>query len=66
MFLHWDSDLAFGDPNNIVVGGLAGWATYISKPWTRRIFNYYLTEMLKLTSAPGCAWTIACKSGRAA
>ncbi|MEO7317524.1 MAG: lamin tail domain-containing protein, partial [Chthoniobacteraceae bacterium] len=59
MFLHWDSDLAFGDPNNIVVGGLAGWGTYISKPWTRRIFNYYLTEMLKLTSGANSARTLA-------
>ncbi len=59
MFLHWDSDLAFQDASNAVVGGLAGWATYISKPWTRRIFNYYLTEMLKLTSGAGSARTLA-------
>jgi hypothetical protein len=46
MFLHWDSDLSFGDSNGSVVGSLAGWGTYINKPWTRRIFNYYLTELL--------------------
>jgi hypothetical protein len=26
MFMHWDSDLAFGDPNAAVVGSLAGGA----------------------------------------
>ena len=59
MFLHWDSDLAFGDSNGAVVGGLSGWSTYISKPWTRRIFNYYLTEMLKLTSGSNSGRTLA-------
>ncbi len=59
MFLHWDSDLAFQDANNVVVGGLAGWGTYISKTWTRRLFNYYLTEMLKLTSGANSARTLA-------
>ncbi|MHA3775157.1 DUF7453 family protein [Verrucomicrobiota bacterium sgz303538] len=59
MFLHWDSDLAFQDATNIVVGTRPGWSTYINKPWTRRIFNYYLTEMLtKLTrnSARVSSW----------
>ena len=59
MFLHWDSDLAFSDANGNVVGGLAGWSTYISKPWTRRILNYYLTEMLSLTSGAKSARSLA-------
>ncbi len=59
MFLHWDSDLAFQDANNVVVGGLAGWGTYIGKPWARRTFNYYLTEMLKLTTGTNAARTQA-------
>lgn len=59
IFLHWDSDLAFQDSSNIVVGGLAGWSTFISQAWTRRIFNYYLTEMLGLTSGTKAARTVA-------
>jgi hypothetical protein len=46
MFLHWDSDLAFQSTGEVVTGSLPGWFTYISKPWNRRNFNYYLTEML--------------------
>ena len=59
MFLHWDSDLAFGDANGTVVGGLAGWATYISQPWARRTLNYYLSEMLRLTTGSNSARTAA-------
>ncbi|MEO8350396.1 MAG: lamin tail domain-containing protein [Chthoniobacteraceae bacterium] len=50
MFLHWDSDLAFQSTGEVVVGGRPGWGTYIGKAWNRRIFNYYLTEMLNLTT----------------
>jgi hypothetical protein len=61
MFLHWDSDLAFQSDRvgGAVVGSLPGWGTYISKPWNRRLLNYYLTEMLtKFTknSARVLAW----------
>ncbi len=59
MFFHWDSDLAFGNAGGSVVGGLAGWGTYISKPWNRRTFNYYLTRMLDLTSGANGARTNA-------
>ncbi len=59
MFLHWDSDLAFQNTNEIVIGGLPGWSTYINKPWTRRIVNYYLTEMLNLTTGSKSARTQA-------
>lgn len=58
-FLHWDSDLAFGNPGGSVVGGLAGWSTYISQPWVRRTFNYYLNEMLRLTTGDRAARTLA-------
>ena len=46
IFMHWDSDLAFQDANNIVVGGLAGVRTYVDKPYNRRLLNYYLAELL--------------------
>ena len=59
MFLHWDSDLAFGNANGSVVGGLSGWRTYIETPWARRVFNYYLTEMLSLTEGARAARTLA-------
>ena len=63
MYFQWDSDLAFGDAtvaaNNTVVGGLPGWGTFIGKPWTRKIFNYYLTEMLKVTTGANAARTTA-------
>ena len=63
MFLHWDSDLAFGDAATaqtaMVVGNLAGWDTYITKPWNRRTFNYYLTRMLDLTTGANAARSTA-------
>lgn len=46
MFLHWDSDLAFQNTGEVVVGGLAGVRNYIDRPWNRRLLNYYLTELL--------------------
>ena len=59
IFLHWDSDLAFGDPNGSVVGGLAGWGNYVNQPWVRRNLNYYLSEMLRLTTGDRAARTEA-------
>ncbi len=59
MFLHWDSDLAFQSTSEIVVGSLPGWRTYINKAWTRRILNYYLTEMMNLTTGSKIARTQA-------
>jgi len=58
-FLHWDSDLAFGNTGGSVVGGLAGWSTYIGQPWVRRTFNYYLNEMLRLTTGDRAGRTLA-------
>jgi len=59
MFLHWDSDLAFQNAGGSVVGGLAGWSTYISQPWARRTLNYYLNEMLRLTTGDRAGRTLA-------
>lgn len=59
MFMHWDSDLAFGSPSGSVVGGLPGWGTYVNQPWTRRILNYYLARMLDLTTGSDGARTLA-------
>jgi len=48
MTLNWDNDGAFGLHAGVpadVVGDIPGWAEYSSKPWNRRYFNYYLTEL---------------------
>ena len=55
MFLHWDSDLAFGNAGGGVTGGIPGWGNYIGKPWNRRTFNYYLSRMLDLTTGANAA-----------
>jgi hypothetical protein len=63
MFFHWDSDIGFGNATQaqteIVVGNLAGWATYISKPWNRRTLNYWLSRMLDITTGANAARTTA-------
>jgi hypothetical protein len=41
-FLHWDSDLAFGDPNAGFYGGRI--APWLDKPYNKRHFHYYLAE----------------------
>lgn len=48
MTLSWDNDGAFGLHEGApadVIGDIPGWAEYSAKPWTRRYFNYYLTEL---------------------
>ncbi len=57
--LHWDSDLAFGSTGGSVVGGHAGWSNYINQPWARRKLNYYLNEMLRLTTGDRAARTLS-------
>ena len=59
IYFQWDSDLAFDNASASFTGGLPGWATFIGKPWTRRLFNYYLTELLKFTSGVNAARTVA-------
>ena len=46
MFMHWDSDLGFGNASGSVLGSLPGIRTYFDKPYIRKRLNYYLTEML--------------------
>ncbi|HEY2951105.1 MAG TPA: lamin tail domain-containing protein, partial [Verrucomicrobiae bacterium] len=41
-FLHWDSDLAFGDANSGFYGGRV--APWIEKPYNMHLFNCYLLE----------------------
>ena len=59
MYLHWDSDLAFQNAGENVVGGIQGWSTFANQPFARRTLNYYLTELLnKFTKNSGriAAW----------
>ncbi len=53
MMLHWDSDLAFQDTNEAVLGGFPGVGTYFGRPFIRHYMNYYLTEMLNSFPASG-------------
>lgn len=61
MLLQWDSDLAFQSDrvNGAVLGSLPRIRNYFDKPYIRRLFNYYLEELLtKYTkdSARMLAW----------
>ena len=46
-FLHWDSDLTFGNVGAPFYQGLPKVDTYIRKPYNMRLFRYYLTELLE-------------------
>ena len=46
-FLHWDSDLTFGNSGANFYQGLPGINTYIRKDYNLRLFNYYMTELLE-------------------
>lgn len=59
IYFQWDSDLAFDNAGAGFTGGLPGWGTFIGKPWTRRLFNYYLAELLKFTSGVNAARSTA-------
>ena len=43
-FLHWDSDLAFGNPSSKLYQGMPGFSGYISKWYNKRLFYSYLAE----------------------
>ncbi len=65
-FLHWDSDLAFGNANDTVVGTLTNVGTnapgFYSKPYVRRYLNYYLHQMITTYASNGprlSAWLAA-------
>ncbi|MEI7729112.1 MAG: lamin tail domain-containing protein [Verrucomicrobiota bacterium] len=45
MFLQWDSDLGFGDPNMHFYGERV--RVWMEKPWNRRLFSYYLDQFEK-------------------
>ncbi len=46
-FIHWDSDLTFGNSGANFYQGLPGVNTYIRKDYNLRLFNYYMTELLE-------------------
>ena len=46
-FIHWDSDLTFGNSSANFYQGLPGVNTYIRKDYNLRKFNYYMTELLE-------------------
>ena len=57
MFLQWDSDLAFGDPN----AGFYGWRVenWVQRPYNRRLFHEYLAvlhDQLAQNNARFKAW----------
>ena len=43
-FLHWDSDLAYGNPSAKLYQGMPGFSGYISKWYNKRLFYSYLAE----------------------
>lgn len=58
-FLHWDSDLAFGDANGPLVSGVGGFSTWAARPYNSRLFYGYLVELLEqytLGSSRMAAW----------
>jgi hypothetical protein len=62
MLIHWDSDLAFQNTSESVLGSFAGVGTYFGRPFIRHYLNYYLTELLGPYSANGArlqAWLTA-------
>ena len=46
ILLHWDSDLAFGNPNEAFIGHLPGVRNYFHKPYIKRRFNHYLGRIV--------------------
>ena len=43
-FLHWDSDLAFGNTSSKLYQGMPGFSSYIVKWYNKRLFYSYLAE----------------------
>ncbi len=43
-FLHWDSDLAFGNAGSKLYQGMPGFSGYIGKWYNKRLFYSYLAE----------------------
>jgi hypothetical protein len=58
-FLHWDSDLTFGNSGADFYGNLPKVGTWIRKPLNLRVFYYYLAELVEQhtrDSARTLAW----------
>lgn len=48
MFIHWDSDLAYQNTSERFLNGNgSAFRNWHTKPYVRRLYNYYLTEMLE-------------------
>jgi hypothetical protein len=45
-FLHWDSDLTFGNTSAPMYSGVPRVGNWIAKPYNLRVFCYYLAELL--------------------
>ena len=52
-FLFHDSDLAFQNPSEMISSGGSEFSAWLRKPYNRRIFRYYLTEILDKFQANG-------------
>ena len=46
-FLHWDSDLAFGNVGDPLFSGVPGFGPWLSKPYNKRMFYSYLVELIE-------------------
>ena len=58
-FLHWDSDLAYGDPNANFYGGNGWFRAYVERPYNRRLLYAYVQELIRdhtVNSARMEAW----------
>lgn len=58
-FLHWDSDLAYGDPNANFYGGNGWFRAYVERPYHRRLLYAYVQELIRdhtVNSARMEAW----------
>ena len=52
-FMFHDSDLAFQNPSEMISSGGSEFSAWLRKPYNRRIFRYYLTEIIDKYQANG-------------
>lgn len=52
-FFFHDSDLAFQNPSEMITSGGSEFSAWLRKPYNRRIFRYYLTEIIDKYQANG-------------
>jgi hypothetical protein len=58
LLIHWDGDRVFGG-NEPILGNFKGVREYFREPYIRRVFNYYLNELIRKhtkDSARTAAW----------